>query len=142
MRARAGMAREGGMKAVLPSTLQRWFTDETGTRRPDLIDWVIKTLLADDPLVQAAMWDMISALDLVAQLHRITYPTLILGGEYDRSSPSSAARVLQENVPGARMHVISEASHIAPLKSQTPSMATLRLSCAGALPAAGKPGQA
>ena len=42
MRARAKMARDGGMQAVVPSTLQRWFTPDTVTRRPDLIDRVPK----------------------------------------------------------------------------------------------------
>lgn len=116
MRARAGMARDGGMRAVLPSTLQRWFTLGTVARRPDLIDRVTKTLLADDPLIHAAMWDMISALDLVAQLHRVSCPTLILVGEHDPSSPPAAAQVLQENIVGARMHVIPDASHMAPLE--------------------------
>jgi len=116
MRARAGMARSGGMAAVLPSTLQRWFMPETMVRRPDLIDRVSKTLLADDPLVHAAMWDMISALDLVSQLHRILCPTLILVGEHDPSSPPAAARVLQQSIRGAEMHVIPDTSHMAPLE--------------------------
>ena len=116
MRVRARMARDGGMRAVLPSTLQRWFTDATMSRRPDLIDRVTKTLLADDPLVHAAMWDMISALDLVTQLHRIVCPTLILVGEHDPSSPPSAARVLQQNIAGAEIHIIQDASHMAPLE--------------------------
>jgi len=116
MRARAGMARDGGMAALLPSTLQRWFTPETVARRPDLIDRVTKTLLADDPLVHAAMWDMISALDLVSQLHHISCPTLILVGEHDPSSPPAAARVLQENIQGAEMYVIPGTSHMAPLE--------------------------
>jgi len=116
MRARARMAREGGMQAVLPSTLQRWFTDDTVARRPDLVDRVTKTLLADDALVHAAMWDMISALDLVTELHRITCPTLILVGEHDPSSPPSAARVLQQSIAGSEMHVIPDTSHMAPLE--------------------------
>ena len=116
MRARAKMAREGGMQAVLPSTLQRWFTPETVARRPDLIDRVSKTLLADDALVHAAMWDMISALDLVAQLQRISCPTLILVGEHDPSSPPAAAKVLAEGIARSEMHVIADASHMAPLE--------------------------
>jgi 3-oxoadipate enol-lactonase len=116
MRARAGMARSGGMAAVLTLTLQRWFTPETMARRPDLIDRVKKTLLADDPLVHAAMWDMISALDLVSQLHHISCPTLILVGEHDPSSPPAAARVLQENIQGAEMCIIPSTSHMAPLE--------------------------
>ncbi len=38
MRERAATARTGGMRAVLGSTLDRWFTPETRTQRPDLID--------------------------------------------------------------------------------------------------------
>lgn len=116
MRARAKAAREGGMQAVLQSTLDRWFMPETVARRPDLIDRVTKTLLADDPLVHAAMWDMISALDLVSQLHRVKCPTLILVGEFDPSSPPAAAQVLHERIAGAQMHVIPHASHMAPLE--------------------------
>ena len=116
MRTRARMAREGGMAAVLPSTLERWFTDATVARRPDLIERVSRTLLADDPLVHGAMWDMISALDLVDQLHRITCPTLILVGEHDPSSPVSAARTLHERIAGSEMHVVLEASHMSPLE--------------------------
>ena len=116
MRSRAKAAREGGMQAVLRTTIERWFTPDTEAARPDLIDRVTKTLLADDPLVHAAMWDMISALDLVSQLHRITCPTLILVGEFDPSSPPAAARVLQQNIAGAQMHVIAQASHMAPLE--------------------------
>ena len=116
MRKRADMAREGGMQAVLPSTLQRWFTPETVARRPDLIDRVTKTLLADDALVHAAMWDMISALDLVPQLHRISCPTLILVGEHDPSSPPAAAKVLADGITGSTMHVIADASHMAALE--------------------------
>ncbi len=116
MRNRAKAARGGGMQAVLRTTSERWFTPDTEAERPDLIDRVTKTLLADDPLVHAAMWDMISALDLVSQLHRIRCPTLILVGESDPSTPPAAARVLQENIVGAQMHVIAQASHMAPLE--------------------------
>ncbi len=116
MRARARTAREGGMEAVLRTTIERWFTPDTEARRPDLVDRVSKTLLADDPLVHAAMWDMISLMDLVSQLHQIMCPTLVLVGEFDPSTPPAAARVLRDDIAGARMHLISRASHMAPLE--------------------------
>lgn len=116
MRDRAEAARRNGMAAVLETTIKRWFTAETELHRPDIIDRVSKTLLADDPQVHAAMWDMIAELDLVSDLHRIACPTLILVGEFDPSSPPAAARVLRENIRGAEMHVIANASHMAPLE--------------------------
>ena len=116
MRARAAAVRGGGMRAVLQSTIERWFTPDTVARRPDLIDRVSKTLLAVDPRVHAAMWDMISELDLVSQLHRISCPTLILVGERDPSTPPAAAQGLLDHIGGARMHVVADASHMAPLE--------------------------
>ncbi len=116
MRARAEAARNGGMQAVLQSTIERWFTPANAARRPDLVERVTTTLLADDPSVHGAMWDMISRLDLVAELGRIACPTLVLVGEFDPSSPPAAARVLQANIRGAELHVIAGASHMAPLE--------------------------
>lgn len=116
MRERAVAARRDGMAAVLETTLRRWFTAETERDRPHLIDRVTKTLLADDPLVHAALWDMIAPLDLVSDLHRIACPTLILVGAFDPNSPPAAARVLKENITGSEMHIIENASHLAPLE--------------------------
>ena len=116
MRQRAKATRAGGMPAVLRSTLERWFTPETMAARPDLIDRVTKTLLRDDPAVHAAMWDMIAELDLVAELHRVSCPTLILVGEHDQSSPPAAARQLRDGIDGATMHVIPHAAHLSPLE--------------------------
>lgn len=117
MRQRAAMARESGMAAVVPSTIERWFTRQTVTRRPDLVDRVTKTLLQDDAEVHAAMWDMIASLDLVSQVDRISCPTLILVGEFDPSSPVAAARQLQEHIAGSEMQVIAGASHMSPLEA-------------------------
>jgi len=116
MRARSSAARENGMAAVLPSTIERWFTTETAIRRPDLIDRVTKTLLADDPLVHAAMWTMIAALDIAADLPRIRCPTLVLVGEHDASSPVSAAQQLRDGIDGARLAVIANTAHLSPLE--------------------------
>ena len=116
MRERAATVRAGGMQAVIGSTLDRWFTPETRALRPDIIDRVTKTLLADDAAVHAAMWDMIAGLDLAGALHRVTCPTLILVGEHDPSSPVAAAKILAERIAGSEMHVIPATSHMSPLE--------------------------
>ena len=114
------------MEAVLRTTIERWFTPDTEARRPHLVDRVSKTLLADDPLVHAAMWDMISSLDLVSQLHQIMCPTLVLVGKFDPSTPPAAARILRDDIAGAQMHLISQASHMAPIERPDEINAHLR----------------
>jgi 3-oxoadipate enol-lactonase len=74
MRARAQAVRTGGMEAVLQSSLERWFTPETRARRPDIIDRVSKTILADDPDVHAAIWDIVSHFEVHDRLAEIKSP--------------------------------------------------------------------
>ncbi|MDT8915664.1 alpha/beta hydrolase [Amycolatopsis sp. PS_44_ISF1] len=116
MRARAAVARSEGMPGVLDGLLEHWFTAETRRRRPDLVDRAVKTLLADDPLVHAAMWEMIAGFDRAADLPSITCPALVVVGEHDSSSPLAAARQLRDGIPGARLRVVPSAAHLSPLE--------------------------
>ena len=116
MRARADLARRDGMAAVIPTTLERWFTERTRRERPDIIDRVKKSYLGDDATIHAAIWNMIAELDLVDQLGFIRCPALILVGQFDPSSPPSAAQLLADHIADARMYVIEDASHMAPLE--------------------------
>ena len=112
MRARAELVRAQGMTAVVVSSLQRWFTQETRKRRPDITDRLTKTLLGDDAPTHAAIWDIISDLDLDNRVAEITCPTLVLVGEHDPSTPPAVARRFAGAIQGSALVVIPEASHI------------------------------
>ena len=112
MRARAEAVRARGMIAVIQASLERWFTPETRMQRPDIVDRITKTLLADDAQTHAAIWDEIAKLDVHARLGEIGCPTLILVGEHDPSTPPSVARELTEAIRGAKLTIIPRASHI------------------------------
>ncbi|MBC3839469.1 alpha/beta fold hydrolase [Streptacidiphilus sp. 4-A2] len=116
IRDRARVARTLGMPALVPATIARWFTPQTAVRRPDLIDRVTTTLLADDAEVHAALWDMVADLDLAPRLERIACPTLVLVGADDPSTPVTAARELRDAIRGAQLHVVPDTSHLAPLE--------------------------
>ena len=62
MRARAREVRTIGIAAVVESSLQRWFAQETQERRPVITDRLTKTLLGDDPATHAAIWAMMQDL--------------------------------------------------------------------------------
>jgi 3-oxoadipate enol-lactonase len=74
MRSRAETVRAEGMAAVVQSSLERWFTPETRTQRPDIRDRVTKALLADDPATHAAIWDVISSSTSIPGLGRSDAP--------------------------------------------------------------------
>ena len=111
-RTRAAMARSDGMAALVPPTLARWFTPETSVRRPDIMDRVRKTMLADDPLIYAAMWDMIAGLDFASRLGEITCPTLIMTGAMDSICSPDVARSMQAAIAGAELAIVPHAAHM------------------------------
>lgn len=117
MRARAETVEQGGMAAVLHSSLERWFTPETRARRPDLIERISRTMLANNPEVHAAMWRMIATFEVLPRLAEIVCPTLVLVGDKDPSTPPSAAALIAENIAGAQLVVLTNTSHIAMLES-------------------------
>ena len=43
-------------------------------------------------------------------------PTLVVVGEHDPSTPVAAARAIAERIPGAVLHIVPDASHMAPLE--------------------------
>jgi 3-oxoadipate enol-lactonase len=119
MRARAQAVRTGGMAAVLVSSLERWFTPKTRMRRPDIVDRVSKTILADDPAIHAAIWEMISDFDVHDRLVEVACPSLVIVGERDPSTPPAMASVLINAIRGAKMVVIPDASHIVTVEDPT-----------------------
>jgi 3-oxoadipate enol-lactonase len=117
VRGRAAQVRAGGMEAIVAPTLERWFTPGFAARRPDVLDRVAKTLRAADPHVHAAMWDMISTLDVAPRLGEIAKPTLVMVGEQDPTTPVAASELIARGIPGARLEIIPDASHMAPLEA-------------------------
>ncbi len=113
LRDRAATARRQGTSAVLQTATGHWFTPEFRRRRPDVIDRAEKTLLACDPEQYAAFWDMIAGLETQKRLSELVCPTLVLAGENDTSTPPAAARLIAEQITGARVEVIAGAAHMA-----------------------------
>lgn len=116
LRERARLTRAEGMGAILQPTIERWFTEDFAARRPDVIERVTRTLLADDSEVHAGMWEMIATLDTAPRLSSVAKPALVMVGEHDPTTPVAASRLMADSIPGATLHVIAGASHMAPLE--------------------------
>ncbi len=114
---RSKVLKERGMPSVVASSMRRWFAERTIARRPDLIDRATKTLLADDPLIHAALWDMMYGFDVRSKLSHLTCPTLILTGELDMSTPPSAAQAIHEQIAGSQVEILPGLSHMITLEA-------------------------
>ena len=111
-RARAATARRDGMAAIIPTTLERWFTPQTRARRPDIVDRVAKSMRAGDPAIYAAMWNMMAGLDFADRLGEIGCPTLVMTGEADPICPPAVAKRIHDGVAGSQLAIVPDAAHM------------------------------
>jgi len=112
MRARGEAAEQGGMAAVVQSTIERWFT--AGFPDSPLVTQCRQRLLANDVGAWAATWRAIAELDTLPRLAEIRAPTLVTTGDADVSTPVPAAQVIADHIPGAILKIMPGAPHMAP----------------------------
>ena len=106
---RIKVAQTQGMKPLVPSTMERWFTPsfrETPAAKK------IAKLIEDTPVAgYVGCGQAIMKLNTTARLKEIKLPVLAIAGEADPSAPGT--RHIGENVPGAKLVMIPQAAHIA-----------------------------
>lgn len=106
---RIAMARGQGMKALVPMTMERWFT-AAFRERPEAKK--IAGLIAATPVNgYVGCGQAIMKLNTSARLKDIKLPVLAITGESDAAA--GGTRFIGDNVPGAKFVSIAQASHIA-----------------------------
>jgi 3-oxoadipate enol-lactonase len=57
--------------------------------------------------------------NIKSRLGEIRKPTIVLAGEEDQATPVAANRLLADNIPGAKLHVIKDVGHFYQLERPT-----------------------
>jgi 3-oxoadipate enol-lactonase/4-carboxymuconolactone decarboxylase len=109
--ARFEAVRSGGMAAITPSTLDRWFTARYQRLAPKDVDKVRAMLLATSPDGYIANGAAVRDMDQRADLAKIRVPTLVIAGTYDGSTPPELGREVAQAIDGAR-YVELDAAHL------------------------------
>jgi len=105
-----------GTGAVAQPVVVRWFTDAYRAAHPDGVAAAEAMVASIPPVGYAASCEAIAALDLRAELSRITAPTLALAGAEDPATPPEHLAAIAEGVADGRLVVLDRASHLAPLE--------------------------
>jgi 3-oxoadipate enol-lactonase len=113
---RAAFTESKGMQVLAPLTLKRWFSTGFTMRRPDVIDWITKLLYKQDATYHAALWQMISTLDIAQELAKLALPAMVIVGEEDASTPVAAANYLAKLLKTERLHVLPFTAHLPTLE--------------------------
>jgi succinyl-CoA synthetase alpha subunit len=113
---RARTVESGGMQTVLESTINHWFTSDFPEHSPHVVEFVRQELSKCSPQSFAKATRAIAGLDLWDRLGEIAVPTLVMTGENDPGTNVETARRIHELIPGSRLEIIPDASHMAPIE--------------------------
>jgi 3-oxoadipate enol-lactonase len=106
---RIRIAQTQGMKALVPSTMERWFTPAFRESPPAK---AIAKLIENTPVAgYIGCGQAIMKLNTTARLKEIKLPVLAIAGEADPAAPGT--KYIGENVPGAKLVMLKQAGHIA-----------------------------
>ena len=106
---RIRIAQTQGMKALVPSTMERWFTPAFRETAPAKR---IAELIANTPVPgYVGCGQAIMKLNTTARLKDIKVPVLAITGEADPAA--AGTKYIGEHVPGANFVSIAQAAHIA-----------------------------
>lgn len=121
---RAAKVEVTGTAALAEEQILNTFAVESLQDQPELIDFYRRNFLdprENNPASYAAMFRALSVTHWTPQLDRIHCPTLVVCGDADKgitrgNTPTDAAEVLHQGIPGSRLHVIKQGGHYAHLE--------------------------
>ena len=101
-----------GIEALVPATLERWFTAPFRERRTDAIERVRAMIRRTPVQGYVGCCHAIRDMHQTEMLADIKAPTLVIVGADDPSTPVAAARAIHERIPGSELKVIEDAAHL------------------------------
>ncbi len=101
--ARIQAVRDGGMAAIVPAVLRRWFTPSFRERYPRDVEATAAMLLATSPEGYNACCGAIRDMDQQAVLGRIQASALVLIGTYDQATSHEEGQRLAAAIPRAQL---------------------------------------
>ena len=107
---------QGGLESIVDGALQRWFHAGFHAQQPQTVAHWRARVLACDAAGYIACCHAIAGLDTTARLPGIAVPALVIAGALDQGTPPEMARVIAQGIPGARLVVLPEASHLSVLE--------------------------
>jgi 3-oxoadipate enol-lactonase len=110
---RARIVRTEGMEAIADTIAGRWFTPELTRDEPETVERFRAMLAATPPEGYARCCEAVGAWDARGRISAITASVLVVAGAEDPATPVAHAELIASRIPGARLHVLERAAHLA-----------------------------
>ena len=111
---RAAATAAGGPAAKIEETLARWFTPDFRRLHTGKVDWVHKTVMANDVDNYTHHRQVLASgvLELIRPDPPIENPTLVMTCENDTGSTPAMTEAIASEIPGAQAWVIPDLQHL------------------------------
>jgi len=108
-----------GMAAVADMVVERYLHADFRAAEPVATEAVRATILRNDAAGYAASCAAVAGVAWLDRLAQIRCPTLVIAGARDAGAPPAMGQAIAERIPGARLEVIANASHLSVLETPT-----------------------
>ena len=104
------------MAALVPSTLERWFTPPFHASAPQVVARIGRIIAATAVDGYVGCAHAVATIDLTDRLAAIRCPTLVIVGADDKGTPPAMARTIAQAIAGSTLVEIPAAGHLANLE--------------------------
>lgn len=111
---RAAQVVGGGSDATIEAALERWFTPEFRTARPEVMTLIRQWRAGNDAASypQSCMVLAAGVTELIRPVPPITAPTLVMTGEKDSGSTPAMSHAIAAEIPGAETVIVPRLQHM------------------------------
>ncbi|MGK5077293.1 bifunctional 4-carboxymuconolactone decarboxylase/3-oxoadipate enol-lactonase PcaCD [Janthinobacterium sp. HLX7-2] len=101
-----------GVETIGDAVMGRYFTEHFRTGHAATVARFRRRVVSTDAVGYAGCCHAVGNVDTTARLGAIAAPTLVIAGELDQGTPVAMSEALANGIPGARLEVLKDASHL------------------------------
>jgi 3-oxoadipate enol-lactonase len=109
---RVKVAKEQGMEALVPPTLERWFTEGFRKSQPAKVSRIADSIRQTPVNGYAGCCAALPRINTLDRLKDIKCPALVICGEQDMGTPLAMSQAIHAAMPGSTLAVLPDAAHI------------------------------
>ncbi|MCI2807421.1 bifunctional 4-carboxymuconolactone decarboxylase/3-oxoadipate enol-lactonase PcaCD [Eoetvoesiella caeni] len=110
---RISNVRANGIEVIADAVMERYFHDQFRSEKAGVVAAFRRRLTSTDQEGYIGCCNAVGTVDTTARLPKIATPTLVIAGALDQGAPVSMSQTMVENIPGAQLVVLDDASHLA-----------------------------
>jgi 3-oxoadipate enol-lactonase len=109
---RIAAVEQGGLQAIADMVMERYFHAGFRSNQPQALAAFRAALLRTSAAGYAATCHAVREVDWLDRLPQLRCPTLVIAGALDVGAPVAMSQAIAERIPGAKLEVLAEASHL------------------------------